>query len=51
MYDVLVFDVDMMETAYHDSFFDKIPSIIAQAPPLKSVNLISTYLVVRLSKL
>ena len=49
---MLVFDVDMMETAYHDSFFDKIPSIIAQAPPLKSINLLmGTYLVVRLSKL
>ena len=31
VYDVLVFDVDMMKTAYVDSFFDRTPFIIAQA--------------------
>ena len=31
VYDVLVFDVDMMETAFTESFFNRTPFIIAQA--------------------
>ena len=31
VYDVLVFDVDMMETAFIESFFNRTPFIIAQA--------------------